>query len=232
MWFTAFTTAGVAAYAASTLLPVRGLHDWIVGGAVFHAPAGTIALTFDDGPDPERTPAVLDLLAGAGAKATFFLLGEKAARYPDIVRRIAEDGHEIGNHSWSHPWMPGLSGGAIEAQLMRCQEVLAGITGRAPRMVRPPYGSRDFRFYRIARRLGLTPALWSVDSRDWAGAREDIVLKRARRAKGGDILLFHDGNPRAVGAIPALERWLAEPPGDARLLALRPPGAASPDGAP
>lgn len=221
MWFTALTAASVAAYAASTLMPVRGLHDWIVGGAVFRAPADAIALTFDDGPHPERTPKVLDLLAGAGMTATFFLVGQNAARHPDVVRRIAAAGHEIGNHSWSHPWMPRLSARRIESELVRCQEALAGITGQVPRVVRPPYGSRDFRFYRIARRLELTPVLWSVDTRDWAGTAEDIVLKRARRAKGGDILLFHDGNPRATGAIPALKRWLAEPPQNVRFAPLR-----------
>ncbi|MDH3228705.1 MAG: polysaccharide deacetylase family protein [Alphaproteobacteria bacterium] len=230
MWLTAFTAAGAAAYAASTLLPVRGLHDWIVRGTRFRTDAGAIALTFDDGPHPERTPAILDLLAGADAKATFFLVGERAAEHPEIVRRIAREGHEIGNHSWSHPWMPKLSAGRIETELLRCQEVIAGITQQAPRIVRPPYGSRDFRFYRIASRLGLTPALWSLDSLDWTGASAARVLKRSRRAKGGDIVLLHDGNPRAESTIPALRHWLAELPRDACLAPLRPRTAACNNG--
>lgn len=228
MLLSALTATGAAGYAASTLLPFRGFHDWVVGGAVFRAPPDEIALTFDDGPHPEQTPAILDLLARTGAKATFFLLGERAARYPDIVRRIASEGHAIANHSWSHPWMPKLSGGRIEAELARCQEVLQEITGQPPRFVRPPYGSRDFRFYRIARRLQLTPVLWSHDSLDWAGAGTERVLRRLRRAGPGDIVLLHDGNPRAAAAIPALERWLADPPRGARLAPLRPQGAADP----
>lgn len=225
MWITALTTVGGGFYAASTLLPFPGLHDWMAGGAVFHAPADEIALTFDDGPHPERTPALLDLLAEAGVKATFFLIGECAARYPDIVRRIAREGHAIGNHSWSHAWMPKLSGSGIEAELARCQEVISKITGQPPRFVRPPYGSRDFRFYRIARRLELTPVLWSRDSLDWAGAGAERVLGRLNRAEAGDIVLMHDGGPRATGAIPALTRWLADLPDGVRLASLRPVGA-------
>lgn len=226
MLLTALTAAGIAGYATSTLLPVRGLHDWMVGGAIFRAPPDEVALTFDDGPHPEQTPAILDLLARTGTKATFFLLGERAARHPDIVRRIAGEGHTIGNHSWSHPWMPKLSGRRIEAELVRCQDVLLEITRQSPRFVRPPYGSRDFRFYRIARRLELTPVLWSLDSLDWAGVETERVLRRLRRAGPGDIVLLHDGNPRAADAIPALERWLANPPRNARLAPLRPNGMA------
>lgn len=220
MWFASLTAAGIVGYAASTVLPIRGVHDWIVRGAQFRAPPDSIALTFDDGPHPERTPKILDLLAQTDAKATFFLIGAQAARYPDIVRRIAHEGHAIGNHSWSHPWLPGLSSRRIEIELTRCQETLETITGQPPRLVRPPYGSRDFRFYRIADKVGLTSTLWSLDSLDWAGAGVDLILKRLGRATAGDILLLHDGSPRAAGTFGALTQWLRSPPRTGRLAAL------------
>jgi peptidoglycan/xylan/chitin deacetylase (PgdA/CDA1 family) len=208
----ALLAAGAASYVASTVLPIRGLHDWLVGGAVFRLASPGVAPTFDDGPDPERTPALLDVLARAGAKATFFLVGKCAAAHPDLVRRIAGEGHAIGNHTFTHAWLPGLSARRIEAELARCQDVLADVTGARPRLVRPPYGQRDFRFYRIARRLGLTPVLWSLDSRDWTGASSETILRRARRAGPGDVVLLHDGDPRARGTLAALTEWLATPP--------------------
>lgn len=231
MLLTALATAGVAAYAASTVLPLRGLHDWWYRGTLFDSGSEGVALTFDDGPHPEQTPAVLDLLAAAGAQATFFVVGERAARHPDIVRRIAREGHAIGNHSWSHRWLPGLGTRAIDSELQRCQQVLEDTLQQAPRLVRPPYGSRDFRFYRAARRLQLTPVLWSTDTHDWAGAGEPHILAALRRAPRGAIVLMHDGNPRAAASLPALRQWLAQPPREAgarRTTLLRVP--ASPGG--
>jgi peptidoglycan-N-acetylglucosamine deacetylase len=210
MLLTALATGSVAAYAASTLLPVRGIHDWFYRQTLFSSGSDGIALTFDDGPHPEQTPALLDLLATADAKATFFVVGERAAQHPDIVRRIAGEGHAIGNHSWSHRWLPGLGSKKIEEELQRCQQVLGDILGQTPGLVRPPYGSRDFRFYRAASRLRMTPVLWSTDTRDWAGAGERHIFDNLRRARQGAIVLMHDGNPRAGASLPALRRWLAQ----------------------
>jgi peptidoglycan/xylan/chitin deacetylase (PgdA/CDA1 family) len=94
---------------------------------------------------------------------------------------------------------------------VRCQEALATITGTPPTLVRPPYGGRDFRFYRIARRLGLTPVLWSLDSRDWIGGDPPAVLARLGRVRAGDVVLLHDGDPGARSTAAALDRWLAAP---------------------
>lgn len=220
MWLASLTAVGVAGYAASTLLPIRGIHDWVARGAVFRAPPESIALTFDDGPHPERTPRILDLLAQSAAKATFFLIGAQAEKHPDIARRIADEGHGIGNHSWSHPWLPGLSSRRIEDELTRCQDTLSAVTGKRPSLVRPPYGSRDFRFYRIASTLGLTPALWSRDTLDWAGAGPELIRKRLDGAAAGDILLLHDGSPRATGTADALSQWLGSSTPGGRLAAL------------
>lgn len=211
------TGAATASYAfASTVLSFRGLHDWLVPGAVYRCGPGAIALTFDDGPHPERTPRVLDLLAQAKVHATFFLIGERAVAHPELVRRIAAEGHEVGNHSWSHARrLPFCSGRRIEAELSRCQDALAELTGVTPRLFRPPYGARDVRVYRIARALELTPVLWSVDSFDWAGVSAQRVLARARRARGGDVVLLHDGDPKAEGLLPALAEWLPALPAPA-----------------
>ena len=210
MLLTALATGSVAAYAASTLLPVRGIHDWFYRQTLFSSGSDGIALTFDDGPHPQQTPALLDVLAAADAKATFFVVGERAAQHPDIVRRIAREGHAIGNHSWSHRWLPGLSSSKIEEELLRCQQVLGDILGQAPGLVRPPYGSRDYRFYRAASRLRLTPVLWSTDTRDWAGAGERHILGTLSRARQGAIVLMHDGNARAAASLPALRQWFAQ----------------------
>lgn len=210
MLLTALATGSVAAYAASTLLPVRGIHDWFYRHTLFRSGSDGIALTFDDGPHPEQTPALLDLLAAAHAKATFFVVGERAAQHPDIVRRIAREGHAIGNHSWSHRWLPGLGSTKIHEELLRCQQVLGDILGQAPSLVRPPYGSRDFRFYRAARRLRLTPVLWSTDTHDWAGAGQQHIFDTLRRAPRGAIVLMHDGNARAAASLPALQQWFAQ----------------------
>lgn len=220
MLLTTFTALGGATYAASTLLPIRGIHDWLVGGAVFRIAPISVALTFDDGPNIEQTPVILDVLAKKDIKATFFLIGQRSVQHPEITRRIANEGHAIGNHTWSHSWLPIRSTRYIENELTSCQNALADITGEAPVLMRPPYGSRDFRMYRVARRLGLTPVLWSHDSHDWAGSSSKHILQRLQRTKDGDIVLCHDGNPRASGIVPALRQWLLQKPNSVRLATL------------
>src|SRR6185369_797747 len=123
--------AGLAGlYAASAFGEVRGLHDWLVPGAVWRTPHPHVVLTFDDGPDPQRTPRLLDALARAGARAAFFVLGQQAQKHPDLVRRIVAEGHQLGNHSFSHPWMLPMRRRAIEDEIDRCQAALADITGQ------------------------------------------------------------------------------------------------------
>jgi peptidoglycan/xylan/chitin deacetylase (PgdA/CDA1 family) len=197
--------AGAAAWAtSSTLLPIRGLHEWFGRESIWRCPSHAVALTFDDGPDPEKTQPLLDLLAAAHLRATFFVIGAKAMRWPALVGRIAAAGHTVGNHSFSHRSFPLLSSREITSELVRCNEVVETITGVTPRFVRVPYGRRDVRFYRIAARLGLTPVFWSLDTLDWLGSSSRRVAARASRARGGDIVLMHDGNPRAVSTPTAL----------------------------
>lgn len=152
--------------------------------------AKAIALTFDDGPDPATTPVLLDLLARHGARATFFVLGERAARHPELIARIAAEGHEIGNHSWDHPSLPRLGAAAQADQLARTAAVLAP---HGSPLMRPPYGDQTFRTHRIARRGGYRVVLWSVNGGDWRGEDAGVLADRLlRRAVPGAIVLLHD----------------------------------------
>jgi peptidoglycan-N-acetylglucosamine deacetylase len=149
-----------------------------------------IALTFDDGPDPATTPAILDVLARHGMRATFFLVGERAARHPDLVRRIAGEGHEIGNHSWDHPSLPTLPSRAVADQLRRTRAALAP-HGEA--LMRPPFGNQTLRTWLAARRLGYRVVIWTVMGEDWRDdAAETIAGRILARAAPGAIVLLHD----------------------------------------
>jgi peptidoglycan-N-acetylglucosamine deacetylase len=159
-----------------------------------------LALTFDDGPDPEWTPRVLDLLAGARVHATFFLIGERAARAPAVVKRMAAEGHEIGNHSWSHrnPWFCGPR--ATTEQVRRAHDTIADLTGMPPRHFRAPWGMVNAALFSAVRDAGERMVFWSVQPegrRPAAAARQvDYVL---RRAHPGAIVDLHDaeGTSRA-----------------------------------
>lgn len=202
--------AATLSYAASSLLPARGLHDVLVPGAVWRGPPDAVSLTFDDGPHPVWTPLVLDRLRKRGVHATFFVVGERVRAHPDIVARIADEGHAIGNHGWIHRSFLWNTTSAIRESIERCQHAVAEIVGAAPRWVRPPFGRRDFRLYRVLRRLELVPVLWSLDSLDWFRNDADAIRRRLRRAQRGDIVLMHDGRPDCAPLIHALDSLLDE----------------------
>ncbi|WP_328455887.1 polysaccharide deacetylase family protein [Amycolatopsis sp. NBC_00438] len=162
-----------------------------------------VALTFDDGPHPETTPALLAALGDA--PATFFLQGSHAAAHPDLVRAIAAAGHPIGNHSWSHPRLPALPPAARELEVARTQDLLAGITGTRPALFRPPYGDTDAAVAATLAGHGLTEVLWTVDTRDWAGAAADEITAAASAVQPGGIILMHDGGyASTVAAVPRI----------------------------
>lgn len=206
----ALAPAGV--YAVSCIAEVRGLHDWLVPGAVWRVDAPHVVLTFDDGPDPVRTPRLLDVLAQARARAVFFVVGERVREHPDLVKRMADEGHQIGNHSWSHPFMPRLGRRRIEAEIDRCQEAVREITGTAPTVARPPYGMRDYRYYRVLRERALTPVLWSRNLRDYYGSQPPALVRRLNKSKPGEIILCHDGDPLAPNTAAGIQAWLATQP--------------------
>jgi len=183
--------------------------------AVVRAPRGArgVALTFDDGPDPRWTPRVLDLLAERGVQATFFLVGRKAEDHPDIVRRILERGHSVGLHSYAHDRLFALRGERrLREDLERGIAVLEAITGRRPRLFRPPIGHTNPAIARVVDDLDLVVVGWTISGRDGvARARVDAVAARVRRdLRDGVIVLLHDApergdrEPAAVRALPAI----------------------------
>lgn len=165
-----------------------------------------VALTFDDGPDLQRTPAVLDLLARQGVRATFFVVGAQAEAHPELVRRMAAEGHVVGNHSYTHSWrFPLRSLGRTVEELRRTGEVLHRITGLRPRLFRPPFGVTNPTIARAVRRLGLDPVGWSIRSLDTMGQSPERVAARIlRRLHPGAVILLHDrcaGSERLVGLL-------------------------------
>jgi peptidoglycan/xylan/chitin deacetylase (PgdA/CDA1 family) len=161
-----------------------------------HSPA--VCLTFDDGPG-DSTPLILDTLKRLGVRATFFLLGENVERLPELARRIAEEGHEVGNHTFSHSYLCWKMPGRILWEVRRAQEVIEAATGRHPKLFRPPYGVRWFGLSSILKRNHLTAVMWSVSSVDWRFPAPRIVERVTRKARAGSIILFHDGIPKKEG---------------------------------
>lgn len=149
-----------------------------------------IALTFDDGPHPDSTPALLDLLERYEARATFFMLGEPAQRFPEIVRRAAEAGHALGVHGWDHPAFPLLTSAQRRQQIQRCAKVLAPY---GQRLFRPPYGYQSFASRLDAWRLGYRVVGWSVAGHDWLNYTADQIVEMiAPQLQPGAIILLHD----------------------------------------
>ena len=173
------------------------------------APAPTtgnkvIALTFDDGPGP-HTAHLLDILDQYGAKATFFLIGSKVSGQASIVRSIQARGHQLGNHSWSHPELPKLPVDQIASEIDRTNEAIRQATGITPAILRPPYGAVNGAVLEQLRLRGMSSILWSVDTRDWADRNSDIVCSRAvAGARPGAIILMHDIHQTSVGAVPCI----------------------------
>ncbi|NLG75352.1 MAG: polysaccharide deacetylase family protein [Xanthomonadaceae bacterium] len=153
-----------------------------------------IHLTFDDGPDPDFTPRVLDVLGEAGMRATFFAIGKQARRFPELIRRAVAEGHEVANHSFSHrhPWF--VRERTARAEVRECAEVLSDVLGQRPRFFRPPHGRRRACMDDEARRLGAQTVLWHLSAIDWGPfGRADRIEKRLERIRPNDIVLMHDG---------------------------------------
>jgi peptidoglycan/xylan/chitin deacetylase (PgdA/CDA1 family) len=163
-----------------------------------------VALTFDDGPSGRTTPRLLDVLADADVPATFFVLGAQAQAYPKLVRRIAAEGHEIGNHSWSHPDLTRMPIGSARKQIDRTSRVIEKITGQRPVLLRPPYGARNKKVDALARSQGYSEVLWSIDTRDWENHSPKKILAAAKKARRGAIILMHDIHADTVDAVPAV----------------------------
>jgi len=155
-----------------------------------------VALTFDDGPHPEGTPAVLDVLAAAGARATFFLIGEQVERRPELAARIVGEGHLVALHGHRHRLQLRLTAAQLVEDLRRGTAAIEDATDRAPALHRPPYGIYSAAGLSAARQAGLTPLLWSRWGKDWRKfTTPRRVARRATRALiGGDVILLHDAD--------------------------------------
>lgn len=182
-------------------------------GSIWHGrrPARAVALTFDDGPDPEHTARVLDLLAREGVSGSFFLIGKRAAASPELTRRIATEGHDLGNHTWSHKslWLCGPR--ETRHQVERGHAAIAEAAGQPPRFFRPPWGMTNLALFPALRRLGTPCVFWSHQPE---GQRAVPASRQAElavgRARPGTILDLHDGDgvagagARLVEALPSL----------------------------
>jgi peptidoglycan/xylan/chitin deacetylase (PgdA/CDA1 family) len=160
-----------------------------------------IALTYDDGPNDLHTLALLEVLARHEVRATFFMIGRHVAERPEIARAVAQAGHVVGNHTFTHPLLTFASDAETRRQLLDCQNALQDAIGKQANLFRPPFGARRPATLRLAHELGLQTVMWSVTGYDWtAPPAAEIENKVASRMGGGDIILLHDGGHRALGA--------------------------------
>jgi peptidoglycan/xylan/chitin deacetylase (PgdA/CDA1 family) len=196
-----------AVLADQALLAAAGLspRSHLLGPNWTHLPAAagarSVALTVDDGPDPEITPRVLALLERYRAPATFFCIGERIERHPDLARALSESGHAVENHSHRHLHRFSLLGPrALRGEIERAQEAIGSVTGRRPQFFRAPAGLRSPFLDPVLQRLGLTLASWTRRGFDTVNTSADTVFdKLARGLGGGDILLLHDGHAARTG---------------------------------
>lgn len=179
---------GAAAYA------VRGRSSIIFAPSVYHGDRSrpALSLTFDDGPS-ESTPALLDLLSKQNITGTFFMCGANVRRHPQIARQVAERGHEIGNHTDSHPYFFRCSPTQIRSELAAAQQAIKDATGITPRLFRAPYGVRWFGLRAAQRSFNLLGVMWTVIARDWVLPGPQAAARLIDRSANGGILCLHDG---------------------------------------
>lgn len=184
-------------------------------GEIGHTASKTrIALTLDAGASPSPTPGILQTLRDAGVHVTFFLTGKWCEQNPDLVKEIAADGHEIGNHTYSHPDLRKLDDAAIAEQLSKTEDIVVGLTGKSTKpYFRPPFGGRDKQVLGVAGEQGYTSVYWSLDSLDAykKGITSLEIEKRVLdRAQGGDVVLMHCGSAATAAALPEIIAKLRE----------------------
>jgi peptidoglycan-N-acetylglucosamine deacetylase len=174
-----------------------------------------LALSYDDGPNDPDTLKLIDVLGRHDVRATFFVLGRFAGQKPQILRALASAGHVIGNHSWDHPRLIFAPNAELRRQIERTQTAIFDACGVTPTLFRPPFGGRRPGTLKAIRDLGLEPVMWNVTCYDWKPTSADKVVAHAQRQiRGGDVILMHDGDQRAMGAnrshtVEATERILA-----------------------
>jgi peptidoglycan/xylan/chitin deacetylase (PgdA/CDA1 family) len=197
----AAAAGGLAGYA------VRGRSSRVFAPSAYHGDRSraALALTFDDGPS-ESTPALLKILFEHGIRATFFMCGRNVRRLPEVALEVLQGGHEIGNHTDTHPRLDFKSPAFIYRELALAQETIHLHTGATPRFFRAPYGVRWFGLRRAQERLGLTGVMWTVIGHDWDWPSDRVVRRLTQGAANGGILCLHDG--RTITAAPDIRATL------------------------
>jgi polysaccharide deacetylase family sporulation protein PdaB len=194
-------------------------HSNLTNAVINHVPFGgkKVALTFDDGPDEKYTPRILDILKKNQIKATFFVIGEHAQQYPQMIKRIEQEGHAIGNHSWDHPDLTKLSNDKIQSEIVKTDELVKSITGQAPILFRAPYGALSRDVVADATETGHRIIGWSVDTLDWDGRSVAQILRTVRKeVRPGAIILQHSAGGKGgnlnntVEALPQIITYLKQ----------------------
>ena len=202
--FISLVAAAAASYAGyASMAPESQLY----GRTVTHgSDPNQMALTFDDGPNDPHTMHLLDVLARHNARATFFLIGRYVRQRPEIARAVLAAGHEIGNHTYSHPNLVLVSAQRLRQELDDCRKSLEDALGTRTTLFRPPFGGRRPNVLRTARGMGLSPIMWSVTGYDWNAKSPDAIVDKvvrqveSRRKPQSEVVLLHDGGHLAFGA--------------------------------
>jgi peptidoglycan/xylan/chitin deacetylase (PgdA/CDA1 family) len=214
---------GIAAGCAGAVAVAAGAAAWsamapssqIFGPTIRNTQdSGAIALTFDDGPNPAVTPALLEVLEQNDVRATFFVLGKFVRALPELALEIVARGHTIANHTETHPRLAFLPATKVREELMQCRDAIASATTRDTEWMRPPFGFRGPNLNSVVREMGFGGVvMWSRWAWDWKPQPAGPVIRRLRRVQGGDIVLLHDGDHRRVDGdrqhtVTAMEYWL------------------------
>jgi peptidoglycan/xylan/chitin deacetylase (PgdA/CDA1 family) len=171
----------------------------------------TMVLTFDDGPDPRYTPDILDILAVYDVRAMFFVCGEMAADSKELLARMADEGHVVGNHTWSHPLLTRLTRRQIRSQMERTCDVIEEAYGERPEWFRAPYGAWNRAAFQLGAELGMEPLAWTLDTLDWTSPGTRSIVRRVENgAAPGVVVLAHDAGGDRSQSVRALRRYLPE----------------------
>lgn len=202
-----FTLAGAhvaASKIAALVAPAYSAKEQVVAPAA----GKVIALTFDDGPNPNTTPTILHTLAENNIKATFFMVGKGAGAYPAIAKQVAAAGHEIGNHSFDHPQLSSLTPAQMTDQITRTSLNIYRATGKLPDFIRPPYGAVS---QTVGATLNMPLIQWDIDTDDWATTNPAAIVSKVQaNAHSGAIILMHDTHPQSVAALPGVISYLKQ----------------------
>ncbi|WP_327351747.1 polysaccharide deacetylase family protein [Streptomyces sp. NBC_01304] len=190
----------------ATQLPVRSRPILRLKGG-----GRSMVLTFDDGPDPRYTPGILRTLRKHDVRAMFFLCGEMVDAFPHLVQAIVDDGHVVGNHTWSHPQLTRMSRAAVRDEIVRTSEAIEEVTGESPQWFRAPYGAWNRAAFEVGAELGMEPLAWTVDSLDWTEPGTGTIIRNVMAGAGpGVVVLSHDAGGNRSQSVRALGTYLPE----------------------